>query len=115
MNREEAKRLDDESLARILVWQIRNRPQRERIEAFGWEVMRLTGEARRTLRMADYGEGLHELLEVQEPEDTAICERLLELLVPETPTNESLFQAAVDRALGSVPPPSPNEIATDAR
>lgn len=102
MNRREAKRLDDESLARTFLWQIQNRPQRERVEAFGRYLLQLTAEAMRTLRMPEYGAQLQEALEVQEPGDTGACERLLGLMHPGGPMNEESFQRQIEVG-GKVP------------
>ena len=99
MNREEAKRLDDESLARTFMWQVTNRPQRERIEAFGRYACRLIGEAIQASQFAGLGGALQEAVDVQEPEDRPACERLLRLMDPNGPMDEARFQNLIDLAM----------------
>ncbi len=101
MNREEAKRLDDESLAQTFMWQVGNRPQRERIEAFGRYACRLIGEAIQASQLAGLGDALQEAVDVQEPEDRPACERLVRLMDPSGPMDEGVFQNFVDLAIAT--------------
>ena len=96
-----AKQHDDDSLAAIFELQIRQRPPRQRVEAFGRAVCRLIGEAMRTSRMPGLDEDVQALLEAQEPADLPACGYLLGHLDPSVGITEKSFQELVDSAITS--------------